>query len=80
MRSGTGIEIFGVEMSKVQNKFSGLGNFVGEVQAELKKCVWPTQSELIQSTGVVIIAVLIFAAYVGFSDLVLMQIMKLVIR
>ncbi len=67
-------------MSKVQNKFSGLGNFVGEVQAELKKCAWPTQTELIQSTGVVIIAVLIVATFVGVSDLILMQIMKLIIR
>ena len=67
-------------MSKLQQAFSGTRNFVGEVQAELKKCAWPSQAELIQSTGVVIISVLIVAAFVGFSDLVLMQILKLVIR
>jgi len=67
-------------MGKVQNAAVGARNFVGEVQAELKKCSWPTQSELIQSTGVVIIAVFILAAVVSVSDIVLMQVMKLVIR
>lgn len=67
-------------MGKVQNIFGGTKNFVGEVQEELKKCSWPTQSELIQSTGVVIVSVFILAIVVSVSDLVLMQIMKLVIR
>ena len=67
-------------MSKVQNIIGGTKNFVGEVQEELKKCSWPTQSELIQSTGVVIFSVFILAAVVSVSDLILMQVMKLVIR
>ena len=67
-------------MSKIQQAVSGTRNFIGEVQAELKKCAWPTQPELVQSTIVVIIATLIFAAFVGVSDLILMQIMKLIIR
>ena len=67
-------------MSKVQDAVTNTRTFVGEVQAELKKCAWPTQSELIQSTGVVIVSVFILAIVVSVSDLVLMQIMKLVIR
>jgi len=67
-------------MSKVQQAIVGTKNFFGEVQAELKKCSWPTQAELVQSTGVVVIAVFILAAVVSVSDLVLMQVMKLVIR
>jgi preprotein translocase SecE subunit len=67
-------------MGKVQNIVGGTKNFVGEVQEELKKCAWPTQTELIQSTGVVIVSVFILAAVVSVSDLVLMQIMKLIIR
>jgi preprotein translocase SecE subunit len=67
-------------MGKVQEAVQGTSTFLGEVKAELKKCAWPTQSELIQSTWVVIISVFILAAVVTVSDLVLMQIMKLVIR
>ncbi|HMO50850.1 MAG TPA: preprotein translocase subunit SecE [Kiritimatiellia bacterium] len=67
-------------MGKVQAAVSGAQNFIGEVHAELKKCAWPTQSELIQSTGVVIVSVFILAIVVSVSDLILMQIMKLVIR
>lgn len=67
-------------MGKVQNAITGTKTFVGEVQDELKKCAWPTQGELVQSTWVVIISVFILAAVVTVSDLVLMQVMKLVIR
>ncbi|HMP89391.1 MAG TPA: preprotein translocase subunit SecE [Kiritimatiellia bacterium] len=67
-------------MSKIQDAVTNTRTFVGEVQTELKKCAWPTQSELIQSTGVVIVSVFILAAVVSVSDLILMQIMKLVIR
>jgi len=67
-------------MSKVQQAVAGSKAFLGEVQAELKKCAWPTQSELVQSTGVVIVSMFILAAVVSVSDLVLMQVMKLVIR
>ena len=55
-------------MGKVQNVIGGTKSFVGEVQEELKKCAWPTQSELIQSTGVVIVSVFILAAVVSVSD------------
>jgi len=68
------------DMGKLGNAVSGSKAFVGEVQAELKKCTWPTQSELIQSTGVVIISVLILAVVVTVSDFLLMQIMNVVIR
>lgn len=67
-------------MGKVQNAITGTKTFLGEVQEELKKCAWPTQGELVQSTWVVIISVFIMAAVVTVSDLVLMQIMNLVIR
>ncbi|MGA1193422.1 MAG: preprotein translocase subunit SecE [Kiritimatiellia bacterium] len=67
-------------MGKVQSAVTGTKTFLGEVQDELKKCAWPTQGELVQSTWVVIISVFILAAVVSVSDLVLMNIMRLVIR
>lgn len=67
-------------MSKLKQAVTGIQTFLGEVQVELKKCTWPTRPELLESTVVVIVAVLILAAAVGFSDLVLNMILRLVIR
>ena len=59
-------------------KFS---TFVGEVKGELRKASWPWDpdpnvkgfkkyKELIDSTGVILIAMILLAAYVGLWDLV----------
>lgn len=42
--------------------------FVTEVVAEMKKVSWPTRTELLQATVVVIIAVAIMAAFLGLAD------------
>ena len=67
-------------MSKLKQSFAGIQGFLGEVQVELKKCTWPTRPELLESTVVVVVAILILGAAVGFSDLVLNMILRLVIR
>ena len=67
-------------MNKIRAFFDGLRNFVGEVKSELKKSSWPTRPELFESTIVVLVSVVILGVFVGASDLVLMQLMKLVIR
>lgn len=44
------------------------GQFVGEVRAELRKVAWPTRPEVVNSTIVVLIAVVILTALVfGFD-------------
>ena len=48
----------------------GFRRFVGESAAELKKVEWPTQSQVIQGTIVVIIACAIVGAYLYAADLV----------
>ena len=48
--------------------------FFKESYAELKRVTWPTRSEVGNSTRVVIISVFIFAAVLGFIDLVLLRI------
>jgi len=42
--------------------------FLREVRIEMTKVTWPPRKELLQSTGVVIIAVVIAAAYIGVFD------------
>ncbi|HMP72769.1 MAG TPA: preprotein translocase subunit SecE [Kiritimatiellia bacterium] len=66
-------------MSKLGNAMSGMRGFVEEVQVELKKCTWPTQPELVQSTVVVIVSVVILSIVVGISDLILMVLSRTII-
>ena len=67
-------------MKKIKEAIAGLRNFIDEVRNELKKCTWPTRSELIDSTTVVIVSVVIVSVFVGVSDLVLMNLLRMVIR
>jgi preprotein translocase subunit SecE len=48
----------------------GFRRFVGESVAELKKVEWPSQSQVMQGTVVVIIACLIVGAYLWIADLI----------
>ena len=43
--------------------------FFRDYKSELKKIVWPTRPQVIQNTGVVLIAIIFVAAIVGLLDL-----------
>ena len=61
---------------------SGLGavkTFWEEVVAETKKSTWPERQELLESTLVVIVAVILLSAFVGVSDKLLVSSIKLLI-
>jgi preprotein translocase subunit SecE len=68
------------EMKKIVELFNALRTFLGEVKIELKKCTWPTRQELLGSTMVVVISVLILGVFVGLSDTVLMGLLRTVLR
>jgi preprotein translocase subunit SecE len=63
-------------MKKIVELFNALRTFLGEVKIELKKCTWPTRQELLGSTMVVVISVLILGVFVGLSDTVLMFLLR----
>jgi preprotein translocase subunit SecE len=63
-------------MKKIVELFNALRTFLGEVKTELKKCTWPTRQELLGSTMVVVISVLILGVFVGLSDTVLMFMLR----
>ena len=65
--------------SKVTSKGGGPKAFLDEVQAELKKSTWPTRKELLDSTVVVTISVIIFAAFVAISDGMFIWILKMLV-
>lgn len=67
-------------MKKIVELIGALKTFLGEVKAELKKCTWPTRQELLGSTMVVVISVLILGIFVGLSDSTLMGILRAVLR
>lgn len=67
-------------MNKIGEYIGKVRTFLGEVQTELKKCTWPTRSELFESTVVVIVAVAILGTVVALSDVVLSGFLRLIVR
>ncbi|MBV9672931.1 MAG: preprotein translocase subunit SecE [Verrucomicrobia bacterium] len=62
--------------------------FLGEVRSELEKASWPWDPkekgvkkyrELIDSTTVVVVAMLLLSGYIAFWDLVMVNIVKLLV-
>lgn len=62
------------------NPFLRVRDFLVEVTAELKKSSWPTRKELIDSTVVVIITVLILGVFVALADLVFLRIIGMLTK
>ncbi len=67
-------------MSKIQEKTRLAKAFIDDVVAETRKTTWPERQELVESTMVVIVAVLLLSAFVGVSDKVLVVLLKLLIN
>ena len=66
-------------MGKLADVGKGFRGFVTEVQVELKKCAWPSRSELFESTVMVIVTSLILGFFVGFSDAGLIKILDVLL-
>jgi len=54
--------------------------FLKEVQAELKKVVWPTREQTLRLTALVIGVSLAVGLYVGILDYVLTKLVGMVVR
>ncbi len=54
-------------------KLKSLLEFLNGVNREFSRVVWPTKSELIGSTMVVLVLVVFFSLYLGFVDFILAQ-------
>jgi preprotein translocase subunit SecE len=51
-------------------------NFIHDVVAEMKKVTWPTQQEVINTTMVVIVAVIFFGLYMFLADIALTYLIR----
>ncbi|MBL7071985.1 MAG: preprotein translocase subunit SecE [Candidatus Omnitrophica bacterium] len=55
-------------------------NFIKEVKVELGKVTWSTKNELIASTVVVIVSVLILSVFIGICDFVILRAINFILR
>lgn len=60
--------------------FKRIKEFFKEVKIELKKVVFPSKDEVVGSTKVVVVLVLIIAIFLGFVDLVLSKLVGMVMK
>jgi preprotein translocase subunit SecE len=57
-----------------------LQEFVREVLAEFRKVTWPSRSELVNSTMVVIVVTVVLAFFLGGVDIVLARVVERILR
>jgi len=67
-------------VSKISDSLRGVRFFLMEVRNELKKSTWPTRNELLESTAVVILSVVLFSIFVGVVDWFLVKGLSLIMR
>ena len=54
--------------------------FVSEVRTEMQKVTWSTREELMESTGVVLMTMLIISSFIGVMDFIFSHLVKLLLR
>ena len=59
--------------------FDKIGQFLREVRIELSKVTWPTRKDTIASTSVVLVIVILIAAFLGIVDLGLSRLMRILL-
>ncbi len=62
-----------------QKQGFSMARFLRDVRVELSKVTWPTRSELLMSTIVVLVAVAIAGIYTGALDWVFAHVMQLIL-
>lgn len=66
-------------MGKISGVFSGIAEFISEVGAELRKSEWPSRQELVGSTFMVIVSVILLGVFIGLSDMVLVKALRVLV-
>jgi preprotein translocase subunit SecE len=55
----------------MENPIPKIRKYCGETVEEIKRCSWPSRSELIQHTAMVISAVILLTVFIAATDLIL---------
>jgi preprotein translocase subunit SecE len=48
--------------------FARLGRYFGDVRAEMRRVVWPSRSEIVNSSGIVMVTLVIFIIMISIYD------------
>jgi preprotein translocase subunit SecE len=73
-------ESWGSRKTTMMERWQQLVQFLQEVRTELKKVHWPTRKEVVGSTVVVIVSVVIVSFFLGGIDVILQRLLTLVVR
>ena len=57
-----------------------IGSFTSEVRTEMQKVTWSTREELMGSTAVVLMTMLILSSFIGLADFVLSFLLAVFLR
>jgi preprotein translocase subunit SecE len=57
-----------------------VGNFASEVRTEMQKVTWSTREELMGSTAVVLMTMLLLSAFIGIADFILSFLLAIFLR
>lgn len=66
--------------NKIANAFSKIGQFLKEVNTELKKVSWATKEELKGSTIIVLVSIVILGCFIGVFDFIMSKVISMVIK
>jgi preprotein translocase subunit SecE len=63
-------------MAGIGENIAKIRQFLREVRAELKRVTWPSRKETIGSTSIVLVLVILVAAYLGIVDFLLHNLIR----
>jgi preprotein translocase subunit SecE len=66
-------------MKRLRDAIQAMRVFMSDVSLEMKKSTWPDRQELMSSTVVIIISVVIISVVGGISDKVLITLLRLLL-
>ena len=62
------------------NFLNKIKTFISEVRVEMQKVTWSTREELIGSTAVVLMTMLILSTFIGVADFIFSHAMSVLLR
>ena len=64
----------------LSDMLSNIRKFFSEVRAEMQKVTWSTREEIMGSTAVVLMTMLILSTFIGISDFILSHVLSVLLR
>ncbi|MCP4202366.1 MAG: preprotein translocase subunit SecE [bacterium] len=67
-------------MASIAENWRNFKTFLVETKAEMNKVTFPARQEVITTTSVVVVASVIFALFLWFSDVVILEVYQGILR